>query len=109
MTIWKSKVIKQPSRPQTPAIIIGKTGFKEVRVKCYPDLNVVWHIAEQTCKTYQVVLRENPQPCLDPPIVKIARWPKTPGELEMYIGAECVRTIRQELLCVVCTAGKFIG
>ncbi len=45
-----------------------------------------------------------------PPIVRMARWPKTPGELERYIGAESVRTIRQgrELCCVMRTAGEFI-
>ncbi len=50
-------------------------------------------------------------PSHDPPIVIMARWPKTPGELERYIGAESVRTIRQEkeLCFVVCTAGAFIG
>ncbi len=31
-----------------------------------------------------------------PPIVRMARWPKTPGELGNCISAESVRTIRQE-------------
>ncbi len=45
------------------------------------------------------------------PIVRMARWPKTPGGLEKYIGAESVRTIRQkkELCCVMRTVGEFIG
>ncbi len=30
------------------------------------------------------------------PVVKMARWPKTPGELERCIGEESVRTIRRE-------------
>ncbi len=37
---------------------------------------------------YKVVLRENAQPCLDPP--------KTPDELESCIGSESVHTIRRE-------------
>ncbi len=40
------------------------------------------------------------------------KWtPKTPGELERCIGAESVRTIRQEsgLCCLVCDAGTFRG
>ncbi len=43
--------------------------------------------------------------------IKMARWPKTPGELERCIGTESVRTIRQErkIVCVVCTAGALIG
>ncbi len=46
-----------------------------------------------------------------PPIVRMARWPKTPGGLEKYIGAESVRTIRQakNLLFVMCTVGVLIG
>ncbi len=42
----------------------------------------------------------------------MAQWPRTPGELERYIGAESVRTIRQErqrIVFVVCSAGAFIG
>ncbi len=44
--------------------------------------------------------------------IKMARWPKTPVELEKCIGAESVRMIRQErerVVFVVCTAGAFIG
>ncbi len=43
--------------------------------------------------------------------IRMARWPKTPGELERCIGAESVRTIRQERegVFVVCSAGAFIG
>ncbi len=38
-----------------------------------------------------------------PPIVRMARWPKTPGGLERYINAESVRTIRQKkVLCLRC-------
>ncbi len=47
-------------------------------------------------KTYQFVLCGNPQPRSDPPIVRMARWPKTPGELGKCTGAESVRTIRWE-------------
>ncbi len=61
----------------------------------WPGWLVVAH-SNVGCETYQLVLRENPQPCLDPPIVRMARWPKTPGELERYIGAESVRTIRRK-------------
>ncbi len=44
------------------------------------------------------------------PHIRIARRPKTPGELERYIGAESVRTIRQErVVFVVRIAGAFIG
>ncbi len=46
------------------------------------------------------------------PHIRIARWPKTPGEIERCIGAESVRTIRQKrerVVGVVCTAGAFIG
>ncbi len=45
------------------------------------------------------------------PHLRMARRPKTPGELLRYIGAEDVRTIRQErgrVVVVVCTAGAFI-
>ncbi len=54
---------------------------------------------------------ETPQPRSDPPIVRMARWPKTAGELEGYISAENVRTVRQdnELCSVMCTVGEFIG
>ncbi len=40
----------------------------------------------------------------------MARKPKTSGELEKSIGAECVRTIRwgREFCCLVCSAGTFI-
>ncbi len=63
---------------------------------------------------YHLVLREYPQPCVDPPPppTRMARWPKTPGELERCVGAGSVRTIIKERLfcmCVVCTAGAFIG
>ncbi len=62
-------------------------------------------------KTNLFVLWGNLQPWSDPPIVRMARWPKTAGELGKCIGAESVRTTRQEkvLCCVVCTAGAFIG
>ncbi len=54
-------------------------------------------------EAYLFVQRENPQPRSDPSIVRMARWPKTSGELEGYIGAESVRTIRQEKeLCLSC-------
>ncbi len=47
--------------------------------------------------------KRNPQPCLDPTHTSMARWPKTSGELKRYIGAESVRTIRQEReLCFWC-------
>ncbi len=39
----------------------------------------------------------------------MVRWPKTPGKLERCIGAESVRTVRQERVLVVGTAGAFIG
>ncbi len=39
-------------------------------------------------------------PAIRSPIVRMARWPKTPGELERYIGAVNVRTIRQERVIV---------
>ncbi len=46
---------------------------------------------------YLVVLVENPQVMpRSPPPIRMARWPKTPVELERSIGAECVRTIRRE-------------
>ncbi len=42
--------------------------------------------------------------------IKMARLPKTPGELKRRIGTESVRTIRQErVVFVVCTAGAFLG
>ncbi len=46
-----------------------------------------------------------------PPIVRMVRWPKTAGELEGYINAENMRTIRKarEFLFVMCTVGVFIG
>ncbi len=51
------------------------------------------------CLSYE----ETPSHGPIPPIVRMARWPKTPDELEMYINAESVRTIRQKkVLCVWC-------
>ncbi len=44
----------------------------------------------------------NPQPRLDPQHRRMAQWPKTPGELEGYIGAESMRTIRRERESCVC-------
>ncbi len=38
---------------------------------------------------------ETPSHSLIPRIVRMARWPKTAGELEGYISAESVRTIRK--------------
>ncbi len=59
------------------------------------------------CLFYEETPSHGPIP---PPIVRMARWPKTPGELERYIGAESVRTIRRKECCVVmCTVGAFIG
>ncbi len=57
------------------------------------------------------VLKENPQPCLDPPYSRMARWPKTPGDLGNCISAESVRTIRKgkRVVFVMCTVGEFIG
>ncbi len=37
---------------------------------------MVWACARQYRVT--LVLKENPQPCLDPPHSRMARWPKTP-------------------------------
>ncbi len=41
----------------------------------------------------------------------MARWPKTPVELERSIGAECMRTIRREreLPYLGFSAGTFVG
>ncbi len=44
------------------------------------------------------------------PHIIMARWPKTPGELERCIGAESVRTKRKEReLFLWCTAAVFVG
>ncbi len=62
------------------------------------------HLVAETAEEYQVVLREAPPPAMSRSLqIKMARWPKTPGELEKCIGAESVRTIRQEqALCLWC-------
>ncbi len=44
----------------------------------------------------RLFFEKTPQPCLDLPQIKMARWPKTRGEVERYTGAESVCTIRQE-------------
>ncbi len=45
-----------------------------------------------------------------PPIVRMARWPKTPGEFGKCIGTDSVRTIKQgRALFVMCTVGAVIG
>ncbi len=42
---------------------------------------------------------------------RMARWPKTPVELETCIGAEGVCSFRREreLCCLMCTVGTVIG
>ncbi len=64
-----------------------------------------------TCAiTRELVLIESPLPFPNLPTSKWARQPKAPGELDRCIGEESVRTIRQErIVCVVGTAGLFIG
>ncbi len=51
-----------------------------------------FNILKQICLFY----KETPSHGPIPPIVRMARWPKMPGELERYIGAESVPTIRLE-------------
>ncbi len=80
----------------------GKTlAVKESAIYLTQDVNV---------KVIFLVLGGKPPAMPRSPHIRMARWHKTPGELERSIGAESVRTIRQESeLCVVCTAGAFIG
>ncbi len=67
---------------------------------------------QRKVKSITKLFEKYPQPCLNPPIVRMARWPKTPGELERRIGAESVRRDKigkRVVVFVVCTAGAFIG
>ncbi len=48
---------------------------------------------------YHLVLGENPQPC---PQIRMARWPKTPGELE---GERAHDKTGERVVCMVCSAG----
>ncbi len=56
----------------------------------------IYDLSLQGFETYLFVLGEIPQPWSDPPIVRMARSAKTPGDQERYIGAESVRTIRRD-------------
>ncbi len=60
------------------------------------DLNFC--VLKHFCLFYQ----ETPSHSPIPPIVRMARWPKTAGEFGKCIGADSVRTIKQgrELLCL---------
>ncbi len=58
--------------------------------------------ASRSVKHICLFYEETPSHGPIPPIVRKARWPKTAGELEGYISAEGVRTIRKarELCCL---------
>ncbi len=43
------------------------------------------------------------------PQIRMARWPKAPGELEMYIGAESVRKTGERVVFVMCTEVHLYG
>ncbi len=61
-------------------------------------------------KGNHLVLGENPPAMPRSPHIRMARWPKTPGKLERYIGAESVHAIRRKVkvVFVMCTVGEFI-
>ncbi len=98
----ESKVVKQGEREDggRRRKASGKGGSKQSRLawtgdgggpeeangmgKCSPMKHI--------CLLYE----ETPSHGTIPPIVRMARWPKTPGELGNCISAESVRTIKQE-------------
>ncbi len=84
------------------------SGFSEIKPwKPRKRLRAPLIILKHICLLYE----ETPSHGPIPPIVRMARWPKTAGELEGYISAESVRTIRKarELCFVLRTTGAFIG
>ncbi len=54
-------------------------------IRCsFQDLSKSAFIPLYGAEEYHLVLRETPQPCLDLPHIRMARWPKTAVKLKVY-------------------------
>ncbi len=57
---------------------------------------------------YRADLGQNPQPCLDPSQIRMARWPKTAVVRLYWRRGLALDKTGESVVCVVCTAGTFI-